>query len=231
MHFRDHLEESLGADRAVRAHDLDALGCEVPDDSVRRLAGDGETVLTERHHGHDRQVGGFPDGADRGVHLPEVADGFDEEKVDTGFEECLDLLAEREEGIFDRKRADRLQPATCRADRTGDEDRPAADLPFLAGDLDSAEIDVAYLVGEAVLLEAIAVGAEGVGFDKVRARVDVGAMDLGNLLGIREVQLIEAGVGRVTEIEEHRAHGAIAEDDAGVEAFRERVRHVGFLRS
>ena len=74
-----------------------------------------------------------------------------------------------------------------------------------------------HLVGQAEVAQLDAVGAEGVGLDHVRAVADVGLVDLGDEIGLREVQLVEGAIEEDALGVEHRAHRAVADEHAPIE--------------
>ncbi len=60
-------------------------------------------------------------------------------------------------------------------------------------------------------------GAESVGLDDVSAGGDVGAVDRLDELGPRNAELREREIERYAGGLKHRAHGAVADEDAGAE--------------
>ena len=60
--------------------------------------------------------------------------------------------------------------------------------------------------------EFVAIGAERVGFDELRAGFDVGLMDVEHRFGVRGVEFVHAAL-RADGFVEQRAHGAIAYQD------------------
>ena len=79
---------------------------------------------------------------------------------------------------------------------------------------------------EAERPELDAVRAEGVGFDDVGAGADVFLMDLGDQIGLGDVQRVEALVDEDALRIEHRPHRAVTDEDAIVEGFDEGLQHV-----
>ena len=143
--------------------------------------------------------------------LVEVAEGFEDQQIDAGFEQRVDLLAEGGAGFGEGGGAERLDAHAQRADGAGDE------WPSFGGFARQAHaglVDVLQLFGDAEGRQARAVGAEGVGFEDLGAGLDVFLVDLADQVGLREVQLVEAAVDEDAARVEHGAHGAIGHHDA-----------------
>ena len=125
--------------------------------------------------------------------------------VDAGLAPRLDADAERPD------RAGHVAPA--RARRAARSSRPAA----LIG---------VQPIGQAERAELDAVGAERVGLDDVGAGADVFLVHLGDQIRLREVQRVEALVDEDALRIEHRPHRAVADEDALVKSFDERLQHL-----
>ena len=164
------------------------------------------------------------DGVERRTGLVERRHGLDQEEVDPALDEALHLLAVDVPGVGEADVAERLQGLPERADRTGHE---RASGRGLAGDARALAVDLHDLRVEAVGPELQPVRAERVGLDDVGARVDVFLVHRAHQLGVRQVELVEAAVHEHAAGVQHRAHGAVADDDAFLETARERLDRVG----
>jgi len=69
--------------------------------------------------------------------------------------------------------------------------------------------------------------AEGVGLDDVRARLEVLLVDGADERRVGEVQLVEAAVHEHAAGVQHRAHGAVADDHAVLQALEETLDRRG----
>src|SRR5947209_4461319 len=79
-------------------------------------------------------------------------------------------------------------------------------------DADGGPVDLLDLVGVAVAGEPEPVRPEGVGLDDVGARGDVALVDGGDQLGVGQVDLGQRPVECASRGVQHRAHGAVADD-------------------
>ena len=90
----------------------------------------------------------------------------------------------------------------------------------LAGDFHGAMIELRDAVGHAELRELVAVGAEGIGFDELRAGFDVGLMNVEDGFAVRGVEFIHAAL-RAHGFVQQGAHGAVGDEDGAVQPFVE----------
>ena len=91
-------------------------------------------------------------------------------------------------------------------------------------------IELGDAVAEADGREFMAVRAESVGFENLRACFQVGLMDAEDGLGLGGIQLVEAML-RAENLVEHGAHGAVGDEDGIAKALVEFFNlHLG-LRS
>jgi hypothetical protein len=176
----------------------------------------GEAVFARRQLRHDRQGRHRPHAADGGAELGHVAEGLEHEQVDAG--ERLGLLAEGRLGLVQAGLAPRLDADAERADRAGHVGLAAGRLP---GDADARGVDLAQAIAQAELGQLEAVGAEGVGLEDVRPGPEVGLVNLGDDVGLGQVQLVERAVEKDALAVEHRAHRAVADEHTRIERVEE----------
>ena len=141
----------------------------------------------------------------------EVAEGFEDQQVDAGFHQRVDLLAEGGAGFGEGGGAERLDAHAERAHGAGDERPPLA--------ASRARRTPARLMSPSFsampnAASRGAVGAERVGFQDLGAGLDVLLVDLAHQVGRGEVQLVEAAVDEDAARIQHGAHGAIGHHDA-----------------
>ena len=86
-------------------------------------------------------------------------------------------------------------------------------------------VDGVQPVGDAERPELDAVGAERVGFDDVGAGAHVFLVHLGDQIGLRHVQRVEALVDEDALGIQHRAHRPVTHQDAIVERFEKGNQH------
>ena len=89
-------------------------------------------------------------------------------------------------------------------------------------------IQLGNAVGHAELAELVAIGAESIGLDDLRAGFDVGLMNVKNGFGVRDVELVHAAL-RAHGFIEQRAHGAVGDQDRLLQSFFEVFNAHGFL--
>ena len=185
----DRFEHRRRTDAAVQPDDVGAPALELGHEGLRRRAVARVAVLLGRHLRDDRQVADRADGANRGADLVDVAEGLEHEEVDAALEERARLFGEVLLRLVDAGLPPRLDADPERTDRAGD---PGLILRGVARDARALDVDGVHLVGQAEVTQLDAVGAEGVRLDDVGAVAHVGLVDLGDQVGLREVQLVEA---------------------------------------
>src|SRR5580658_8676984 len=90
----------------------------------------------------------------------------------------------------------------------------------LAGNFHGAMIQLGHAIGHAELPELVAIGAESIGLDDLRAGFDIGLMDVKDSFAVRDVELVDAALWADGFIEQ-RAHGAVADEDSPGQSFIE----------
>ena len=141
----------------------------------------------------------------------QIAEGLEDQQVDAGFEQRVDLLAEDGARFGEGGGPQRLDAHAQRTHGAGDDTRRPGRF---ARQAHAGLVDGPQLFGEAERGQALPVGAEGVGLQDLRAGLDVLLVDLADQVGRREVQLVEAAVDEDAARVEHGAHGAIGHHDA-----------------
>ncbi len=205
----DRFEHRRRADAAVEPDDIGAPALELRNERLRCRAIAGVAILLGRHLSDDGQVADRAHGTDRGADLVDVAEGLEHDEVDSAVDQRARLLREKFLRLVHSGLAPWLDANAERADRTGD---PGLVFRGIARDARALEIDRVYLLSEAEVTQLDAIGAEGVGLDHVRAVADVGLMDLGDEVGLGEVQLVEGAIEEDALGIEHRAHRAVADE-------------------
>ena len=129
-------------------------------------------------------------------------------------QEEVDAASFEELGLLSEDRRAQVPPAADfpeRADRPRDEHVAPRDLPRLSRDLHGPFVDPLDVVLEVMGAELVAVRAEGVGLDQLRASADEPEVQGENALGGAEVRLF--GAAETCDRARHeRAHAAVADD-------------------
>ena len=159
----------------------------------------------------DFAAGGLVRGADSFAEFVEIAERFEDQQIDAGFQQRVDLLAEDGAGLGERRGAQRLDAHAQRAHRAGHE---GGFLGRFASQAHAGLVDGRQLFGHSEPRQPRAVGAERVGLDDFSACLDVVLVDLANQIGRREIQLVETAVDEDAAGVEHGAHGAVRHQDA-----------------
>ena len=241
---RAHL---LGAERAVEP-DREWRG--VPDripERRRRLAGEQPPrAVGDRAGDHDRhadaaRLADVGDRGDRRLGVERVEDRLDQQEIGAALDQPVDLLgvggaqlvegdgAEARIGHIGRDRGG----AVGRADRTGDEARPAVlalrDVGGAAREPRALDVELVRELRHAVVGLRDAGRGERVGRDDVGAGAEIGEMDVAHRAGLAEDQQVvvaahlavpgveaRAAIAFLVEPErlDHGAHGAVEHQDA-----------------
>ncbi len=247
----DVLAELVGAQRAVQSEADRAGVAQAVPEGFGRLAGEGPPALVgDRagdHHG-DTTLGlsleEALDGEDRGLSVERVEDGLDQQQVGTAVQQGdggvgvgLDQLvpAHRPEARVVDIRRER-QRLGGRPEHAGDPAHPPVEglhgLALGAGQRRRGLVQLDHHVLKAEVGQGDAVGVEGVGLDDVGAGLQVGAVDPGDDLGLRQHQQLVVALLLVLVVAEavpavvvlfqavpldHGAHGAVQDQDPGGE--------------
>ena len=163
--------------------------------------------IVDRHLGDHRHVAarGFVPGHHRLAQFIEVAESLEDQQIDPGFEQGIDLFAESGARFGEGSRSQRFDAHVERAHGAGDERA----VGRLAGQPHAGQIDGLQLFGEAERAQTLPGGAERVGFQDLGARLGVLLMDLANHVRRGEVELIEAAIDEHAARVEHGTHRAI----------------------
>jgi hypothetical protein len=136
-------------------------------------------VITRKGYGCDhRQITCFPCRRDRLPNLIQVAKRFDDDQVNARFSQGADLLSE---SLTRRLRFDSAiwrDPYPQRTDIPSDQHIPERGSHHAFGEVDSCFVDFDDLILKPVLCEFEAIRAKRIGNDQLRARLDIGTMDL-----------------------------------------------------
>ncbi len=147
------------------------------------------------------------DGRDQFVGIPEC---FQDEQIDAAFLERLGLLAENFPDVLGGKFTNLADHAE-RPDRSRDQDVVLGGFASLAGDLHAAMIEFDDPLFHAECGQFVAVGAERIGFDDVRARFEIRHVNAEDFLGARGVQFVNAAL-RPEGFVQQRPHGPIGDE-------------------
>ena len=193
-----------------------AFGRGLGRDTAQRLA-----VGVEGHQGDDRQRRDAAHSRDCRDELVQVEERLQHQQVDASSLEDLSLLAEVHAlvgGVEPLDLADR-------ADRAGDVDVGARDLPCLAGQAHRRRVDPLELVLEEVVGELAPVGAERVRLDQLGAGADEARVQRDDALRRAQVRLLGTAQPRTApEISAPMPPSATIGGPA-VEALLEPARH------
>ena len=140
----------------------------------------------------------------------QVSEGFEDDEIDAAFDQGGNLLAEGVAGFLKGGFAQRLN-----ADAQGPDRAAYPNVKTLGGfarHVGSGEIDVADFVGDAVAAKAKGVCPESIGFDDLRAGLQIFVMDGANQIGLRQVQFVVTAVDEDALGVQQGAHGAVAQD-------------------
>ncbi len=98
------------------------------------------------------------------------------------------------------------------SDGAGDEDFPRGGFASFTGDFNAAAVEALHVVAEAERGELKTIGAEGIGFDDLRASFDIGLMNAEDGFGFRGVEFIKAADGAHRFVQ-HGAHRTIGDEN------------------
>src|SRR5450631_2768896 len=101
-----------------------------------------------------------------------------------------------------------IAKGTERANRSSDQDFVAGGLARLARDFYAAMVEFGYAVFQTESRQFIAVGAKGIRFDDVRARLQIGHVHAKHFLGARGVEFVDAAL-RTQRFIQQGAHGPV----------------------
>ena len=107
-----------------------------------------------------------------------------------------------------------------RPDGAGNQDFVFRGLARFPGNFHGAMVQFGHPIGHAELTELVAIGAECVGFDDLRASFDIGLMDVKDGFAVGDVELVHAAL-RADRFVEQRAHGSVAYQDRLLQPFVE----------
>ncbi len=236
--------------RAECAVEADAEGARVlhgMPEGFRRLAGEGASRrVGDRagdHHGHAlvARREDFLDGEDRGFRVQRVEDRLDEDDVGAAIEEAMrrfgvggDEFIERDvahPGVIDvgRDRGRAVGGPEHASDPAGASVLGFGFVADASGEARAFDVQLAHQLFHPVVGHRDAGGVEGARFNEIRARLDVGAVDVGDDLWLREdEQVVVAaqvsmpvgkagaaviGLGQAVLLH-HRAHRAVDDEEA-----------------
>jgi len=149
-----------------------------------------------------------------GADLVDVTEGLEHEEINAALDKGAGLLGEILLSLVYPGLPPGLDANTERTNRARD---PGLLFGGTARQPRTLEIDREHLIRQAEVAQLDPIGAEGVGFDHVRAVADVGLMDLADEIRLGEVQLVERAIEEDALGIEHRAHRAVADEHAPFE--------------
>ena len=173
-------------------------------------------LVVHRHHHQYRQIGRRLSGSfQRLVCLIQRGHGLDNQKVDAGCSQGVNLLGEGRPGFVQAGLAQRLQTHSQRAHRSG---YPGlAGMLFLqmlhrlAGQPHSGGIDFRHFAAQTMPGQPESIGPKGVGFKNFSPRLQVFLMDGQDQAGVGEVQFVVAAVDEDAAPVDHGTHGPVGE--------------------
>ena len=221
LHLRERVQRGRRAGAVVGADRAEAELAEPRGRIGRRDAAERLAVGVEGHQRDERQLRDAAHGLDRDEQLVEVVERLEHEQVDAAALEDARLLDEERGGLGGVEQLGLAE----RADRAGDEDLAAADLPRLAREPHAGRVDLLELVLEIERGQLAPVGAEGVRLDQVGAGADEARVQRDDALRRAQVRLLGAAQARHRARDE-RAHAPVGhERDAARKPFLESRRH------
>ena len=222
-HLFDGLEHHLGARRTIQADHVHRPFVQRSREIVGRGAvAQGAVVFdAQLRDDHHLGAGGFARGENRFADFVDVAKRFEHQQIDAGFHQRVDLLAKNRAGFFETGRTERLQANSQRSDGSGDEGLIASGF---AGDAHAGMIDQADLFCKPESGQALAIRAEGVGFENLGARFDVLLMNVAHQRGERKIQLVIAAIDENAFGIKHGPHGAIGHQNMFIKCVAELSR-------
>ena len=157
-------------------------------------------------------------GLDRRSGLVPVAERLEDQQVHAALDQGFGLLAEVLARLVDAGLAPGLDAHAQRTDGAGHVGGVAGHLARQPG---AGAVDLAHLVAEPEPAQLHPRGPEGVGLEDVGAGGEVLAVHAGHQVGLRQVQRFEAAVDEDAPPVQHRAHRAVADEDARAQGVEE----------
>ena len=196
-----HIGKVRGAQRTVHSDSIDAESAECGRGRCGMCAEEGSAVLLIGESGDNGKVRILLDCQHCGLHFEKVRHGLYYEQVGAGFIARDDLLFVQLISCVEFKLAEGLQHLSGGADILSDKAR--ARLPRdLYACADQRSRTVAEFGG---------IGAEGIGSDNVGACLNIGAVDIQDLIRLAQVPLLGKCAGLQTRSLKHGAHAAVKE--------------------
>ncbi|OFX29889.1 MAG: hypothetical protein A2Z07_00280 [Armatimonadetes bacterium RBG_16_67_12] len=84
-----------------------------------------------------------------------------------------------------------------------------------------ADVEIGHAISEAVPLQPETRAAEGVGFDDVASRIQIGLVDGPDDVGVCLVPQLRAGPTLETRFEQHRSHSTVEDQNLGLQALKQ----------
>ncbi len=209
----DRFQDAVRPHTAVDTYRICAACHEVGPEAGRIGSESGSAIVADGHLGDDRQVAFGTNRGNGRADLIDVAEGFQQESIDSTGEEAAHLAGKGLTRLVHPETPEGLEPHSQRADGPGDCSPVAGGITREPG---SGGVDALGLVGEPVACQLHGVGAEGVGLQEVGAGAEVLAMDVPNQVGLPQVQFVVADVEEDAPGVKHGAHRAIAHVDPSI---------------
>ncbi len=217
-HALDGFEGGLGTHRTIEADHVHRPRIHLAGEGLRIGAAGQVAEIVDGDLGDDRNR--VADRVARGQHrfaqLVQVAEGLEDQHVHAGFHQRIHLLAEDGSRFGERGGAERLDAHAQRAHGAGHESRFARRF---ARQAHPGAVDILQLLGHPEGRQTHPVGAERVGLDDLRARLDVVLVDAAHQVRRRKVQLVEGTVEEHAAGVQHGAHRAIGDQHAARQLF------------
>ncbi len=172
--------------------------------------------IVDGHLGDDGDfvAAGFARRQHRLAQLIQIAERFQDQQIDAGFQQRVDLFAESRPGFRERRGAERFDAHAQGSDGARHETAfpPAASRASRT----PARLMSRTFSAQSESPQARAGGAEGIGLEDLGAGLDVLLVNLADQVGRRQIDLVEAAVDKDAARVEHGAHGPIGYDDAAL---------------
>ena len=224
-HAFDGVEHGYRPDTAIDAENIDIPFGEAGGKVLRVGAVEAVSILVNGDLGDDGHVGvDLAAGEHSLMQFFHIAEGFEDQQIDSTFDQSGNLLAKSGTRLFERNLAEGFDTNAERAYRAGD---PASEaLGCLASQVSAGDVDVAYMAGQTVAGQAKAVGTEGIGFNDLGAGLQIVVVHASDQVGLGNVQLVIATVDENALGVEEGTHGSIAEHRPLLQTFAKVLRHL-----
>ena len=209
-HQFEDFEQLVGPSRTVDADHIGTGSLEAAGDLGRGIPQQGAVVAGEGHGGDHGQLGGGGFGSFHTLDdLVKVGEGFQNDQVNSGFSQGADLFLKCVKSLFGLHAAEGGQAHAQRTNIPGNENVFERSFDHFAGQDHPGSVDLFHFIGQPMLCQFEAVGAEGVGLDHPGTSLDVITVHFGHQRGLFQVERVKAGLQFDPAAVQQGAHGAV----------------------